>query len=124
MLPTKMPTRVQRTATWKKNDTQVWVGPRSKFANPFGGGNGEATATRQYLVDDFTRWMNTTTRFDPRTGEHLSLGGHWNNHLGVKFSLRQPILEALEQLRGKDLVCGCPIDQPCHADVLLELANS
>jgi hypothetical protein len=27
------------------------------------------------------------------------------------------------KLRGKDLVCWCPLDQPCHADVLLELAN-
>lgn len=26
-------------------------------------------------------------------------------------------------LRGKDLACWCPIGQPCHADVLLELAN-
>lgn len=32
------------------------------------------------------------------------------------------ILE-IEQLRGKDLACWCPLDQPCHADVLLELAN-
>ncbi len=30
----------------------------------------------------------------------------------------------LEPLRGKDLVCWCPLDQPCHADVLLELANT
>jgi hypothetical protein len=29
----------------------------------------------------------------------------------------------LAPLRGKDLVCWCPLDQPCHADVLLELAN-
>jgi hypothetical protein len=28
-----------------------------------------------------------------------------------------------EQLRGRDLACWCPLDQPCHADVLLELAN-
>jgi phosphopantothenoylcysteine synthetase/decarboxylase len=27
------------------------------------------------------------------------------------------------ELRGKDLACWCPPDQPCHADVLLELAN-
>lgn len=27
-------------------------------------------------------------------------------------------------LRGKDLACWCPLDQPCHADVLLKLANS
>jgi hypothetical protein len=24
---------------------------------------------------------------------------------------------------GHDLMCFCPADQPCHADVLLELAN-
>jgi hypothetical protein len=26
-------------------------------------------------------------------------------------------------LGGRDLACWCPLDQPCHADVLLELAN-
>ena len=29
----------------------------------------------------------------------------------------------LAPLRGHDLACWCPPDQPCHADVLLELAN-
>jgi hypothetical protein len=30
----------------------------------------------------------------------------------------------IEQLlRGKDLACWCKLDEPCHADVLLELAN-
>lgn len=29
----------------------------------------------------------------------------------------------LEELRGKNLACWCPLDVPCHADVLLELAN-
>lgn len=29
----------------------------------------------------------------------------------------------LAPLRGHDLACWCPLDQPCHADVLLELAN-
>jgi hypothetical protein len=33
--------------------------------------------------------------------------------------LKQPFAP----LRGKDLACWCPLDQPCHADVLLELAN-
>ena len=27
------------------------------------------------------------------------------------------------ELRGKNLACWCKLDQPCHADVLLELAN-
>jgi hypothetical protein len=26
-------------------------------------------------------------------------------------------------LRGRDLACWCRLDQPCHADVLLEMAN-
>lgn len=29
-----------------------------------------------------------------------------------------------ERLRGKNLACWCRLDQPCHADVLLELANA
>lgn len=29
----------------------------------------------------------------------------------------------LAPLRGKSLACWCPLDAPCHADVLLELAN-
>ena len=30
----------------------------------------------------------------------------------------------LVPLRGKNLACWCPLNQPCHADVLLDLANS
>jgi Domain of unknown function (DUF4326) len=28
------------------------------------------------------------------------------------------------QLRGHDLACWCPLDQPRHADVLPQLANA
>lgn len=28
------------------------------------------------------------------------------------------------ELAGRDLACWCPLDEPCHADVLLEIANS
>ena len=30
----------------------------------------------------------------------------------------------VSELRGKDLACYCPLDQPCHADALIEKANS
>lgn len=33
------------------------------------------------------------------------------------------LLSQLNELAGKDLVCWCPLDKPCHADVLLRLAN-
>jgi hypothetical protein len=29
----------------------------------------------------------------------------------------------LSPLRGKNLACFCPLNQPCHADVLLEIVN-
>ncbi|QNI44588.1 hypothetical protein SynRCC2555_00800 [Synechococcus sp. WH 8101] len=30
---------------------------------------------------------------------------------------------ARRELAGFDLACTCPLDQPCHADVWLEVAN-
>ena len=31
---------------------------------------------------------------------------------------------ARTELSGVNLACWCPLDQPCHADVLLRIANS
>ena len=31
--------------------------------------------------------------------------------------------EIRAELRGKNLACWCKLDQPCHADVLLRIAN-
>ena len=33
------------------------------------------------------------------------------------------IVEHVRELRGHDLACRCPLGEPCHADVLLEMAN-
>lgn len=30
----------------------------------------------------------------------------------------------LSELRGKNLACWCPLGGPCHAEILLELANA
>ena len=41
-----------------------------------------------------------------------------------EYRRRYPLSEKhLARLRGKDLACWCRLDQPCHADVLLEVAN-
>jgi hypothetical protein len=37
--------------------------------------------------------------------------------------LQAPLMTDIAQLRGKNLACWCKPGQPCHADVLLELAN-
>ena len=38
--------------------------------------------------------------------------------------LRITIDDARRELRGRDLACYCPLDEPCHAEVLLEVANA
>lgn len=32
--------------------------------------------------------------------------------------------EIVRELKGKNLACFCALDQPCHADVLLKIANA
>lgn len=39
-----------------------------------------------------------------------------------RYVLTNPNLD-LEELRGHNLACTCPIGKPCHRDVLLILAN-
>jgi hypothetical protein len=42
----------------------------------------------------------------------------WLNRLGG-----HPVELARVELRGHDLACWCPLGRPCHADVLLDLAD-
>ena len=32
-----------------------------------------------------------------------------------------PLLNQLSELKGKNLLCTCPMNQPCHGDVLIDL---
>ena len=41
----------------------------------------------------------------------------------IKHPAQAPLLARVKALRGKNLACWCPLGAPCHADVLLELAN-
>jgi hypothetical protein len=34
------------------------------------------------------------------------------------------VAQVRNELRGRDLACYCRLDEPCHADVLIEIANS
>jgi hypothetical protein len=43
---------------------------------------------------------------------------NWRKRLGYPHPM-----DALGELRGKNLACWCKPGEPCHADVLLELAN-
>jgi len=67
-----------------------------------------------------TKWGNPYTVVDYRTAEEAAQA--------YKIAFDCDILEFTQQdiwkeLEGKNLACWCPLDQPCHADVLLKLAN-
>ena len=48
----------------------------------------------------------------------------WEQGLNGPIGLHRALYRTLiAYLRGKNLACWCPLDQPCHADVLLDLAN-
>jgi hypothetical protein len=44
----------------------------------------------------------------------------FRRHIGIP-PFTKKIIRA--ELRGKNLACWCPSGEPCHADVLLEIAN-
>ena len=64
-----------------------------------------------------TRWGNPFVIGKDGTREKVIK--KYRNHLAHNPNL----LFHLDELRGKDLVCWCA-PEPCHADFLLELANS
>ena len=47
----------------------------------------------------------------------------WNIYSTSQRFSRHLKGERPHDLRGLNLACWCPLDQPCHADILLELAN-
>jgi len=38
--------------------------------------------------------------------------------------LKMSVADARRELAGHDLACWCSLDGPCHADVLIEIANA
>ena len=116
------PQRIQRQRTkgWRMPEGAVYVGRPAWWSNPF-------------TVKEFG-WLRSVILFSN------GLSGYWNPSLfstdesddlvGEAYRLHEWMRLAgrraaavVADLRGRDLACWCPLDQPCHADVLLELAN-
>jgi hypothetical protein len=102
----KRPVRLQRSARYAAlQDEVVFVGQGAKWANPF----------KKPDID--------ALRGEPDVEAAYQRGG-WRE--AAKLLYREYLVdEGLDprELRGKDLVCMCKLADPCHADVLLELAN-
>lgn len=56
-------------------------------------------------------------------GNPFTVANSGNVHPVLRFACEAAPLLDLAPLRGKNLACWCALGQPCHADVLLELAN-
>jgi hypothetical protein len=104
------PKRIQRKRDkgWRMPAGTRYVGRPTIYGNPFIYGE----RGRLLAVDMFEKWIGHDT-LDPRG---------WGPDLIVAHTHLKAAL-ARGDLAGWDLACWCPLDRPCHADVLLRLAN-
>jgi len=49
--------------------------------------------------------------------------GRWVGQHPNRRRAYTTVEDVRRELAGKDLACWCPLSEPCHADVLLEIAN-
>lgn len=113
------PGRIQmrRTAGWRKPAGTIYCGRPSVFGNPFL----VSVHGREKAVELHRRWLEGRMPSDEMTG--LAAANHLPDVIALR-DLRSMVLHRLQELRGHDLACWCRLDQPCHADALLELANA
>lgn len=106
----KKPQRVQlrRAKGWRMPPNTVKVDRSTPLGNPFKVGE-DGTAAR--CVELYTIMLGglrvLTTKATPKDQDAAVAA----------------VRKRLPHLRGKNLACWCRIGQPCHADVLLGLAN-
>lgn len=112
-----MPVRIQRQRTkgWKMPPNTVSVTRPGRWGNRFKVGEVVQRFSKEKICETFT--IKTNAEAVACYREYIE--GHLANPPAARI-----IRESFEELRGKNLACFCALDQPCHADVLLELANT
>lgn len=109
------PKRIQlrRTKGWRKPEGAVVVARPSKWGNPFKVGE----TVQIDLGPDATGPVRFLRRKRTRAevvDAYRRLTSNWRP---------DKVRTVRAELAGRDLACWCPLDQPCHADALLEIAN-
>lgn len=108
------PQRIQRKRSrgWKMPDGAVYVGRPTRWGNPYRVGDESAFigCNPVFNIDE-----EPLTARDVAQLFRIALD---HDQLAVTSELVRA------ELAGRDLACWCPLDQPCHADVLIEVANS
>jgi hypothetical protein len=106
----------QRKKGWRMPPNTVMVarGPHRVFGNPFTVKDAievgiDPKAAPAFVVRCFDDWLR----------------GDRSNWMGEESDkAAAAVLDNLHKLRGKNLACFCKPGKPCHADVLLRLANA
>ena len=101
------PRRVQlsRARGWRMPENTVKVDRSTRWGNQIVVGSERGIGYRPWTAEDAVEAFRNEMEYqisDKASGE--------------------PRLD-LSPLRGKNLACWCRLDAPCHADVLLDLAN-
>jgi hypothetical protein len=108
-----VPIRIQRRRTkgWRMPPNTVSVTRPGRWGNPFNWrdgleiGDGNEGWAKGAAVDMFREWLRNPAMFPDTPAP-------------------PPFTEIKVALRGKNLACFCAESDPCHADVLLQIANS
>jgi hypothetical protein len=89
-------------------DGAVYVGRGSKWGNPFvvgrDGTRDECLFLYRALVHGYLCISRAAELVEQQRAALRALG-------------------RVAELKGKNLACWCPLNKPCHADLLLEMAN-
>lgn len=111
--------QLRREKGWRKPEGVVVVVRPSKWGNPY-----RVTMCHRVECGPTSGWcvsrygQHTRTEcYDDAVRSAVALFAEAWAHPNLQAEIQGA-------LRGKDLACWCPLDQPCHADVLLEIANA
>jgi hypothetical protein len=120
-----VPKRIQlsRKKGYRKPEGAIVVSRPSRWGNPWivqrDGGAWRVRGRPGWLVSS-----GVDERHVSQVAATAAAVGYYRKWISLEqFSLEQYRAAIVATLAGRDLACWCPLDQPCHADVLLELAN-
>jgi hypothetical protein len=119
------PKRIQRKRTkgWRMPEGAVYVGRPTKWGNRFRvGGHYLRGANREFGALGVAV-IFTEAADGHQTQRYTTIATTTEAVAWFRWYLERCHID-VSSLRGKDLACWCRLDQPCHADVLLEVANS
>ena len=114
------PARIQlsRKKGWRLPASAVKVDRTTKFGNPFKAIDPKDESAVRKSVAYFEEWLTKgegSFECGPGTGVTMVRIPAWYEPGELR--------KMLPQLKGKDLACWCKLGAPCHAEVLLRLAN-